>query len=151
MARRLAPVSEEGKADMAHEAQHDLEFGGSRITEEFDGTISFTLIDRIPVLTISHTFWAHTARQFRYLMNGSLDVEKPFHQSYNWAIADLRMVSEYRDETPWFLADTRDALRRLGGDLLVVTYQPELLPEGFRTFESVEEAVAAAKKGRRRR
>ncbi len=136
---------------MAHDSQHLIEFGGSSITEEFDGTISFNLIDRIPVLTISHTFWAHTARQFRYLMNGSLDTEKPFHYQYNWAVADLRMVSDYRDDAPRFLGETREALRRLRGDLLVVTYQPEVLPAGFRTFESVEEAVEAAKQGRRQR
>ena len=136
---------------MAHDSQHIIEFGGSKVDEEFDGTIAFSLIDRIPVITISHTFWAHTARQFRYLMNGSLDVEKPSHQQYNWAIADLRMVSDYRDEPPLFLAGVRDALRRLRGDLMVVTYQPEVLPEGFKTFETVDEAVAAVKEARRRR
>jgi hypothetical protein len=136
---------------MANDSQHVIEFGGSTVDEEFDGTISFRLEDRIPVITISHTFWAHTARQFRYLMNGSLDVEKPFHQQYNWAIADLRMVSEFRDDTPPFLAEVRDALRRLRGDLMVVTYQPDVLPEGFRTFETVDDAVAAVKEARRQR
>ena len=136
---------------MSDEAQHLLEFGGSKVDEEFDGTIAFSLIDRIPLITISHTFWAHTARQFRYLMNGSLGPEKPFHQQYNWAIADLRMVSDYRDDTPQFLAETRDAFRRMRGDLVVVTYQPELLPDGFKAFETVDEAVAAVKEGRRRR
>jgi hypothetical protein len=135
---------------MSHESQHFLEFGGSPIAEEFDGTISFQLIDRIPIITISHTFWAHTARQFRYLMNGSLDKEKPFHQSYNWAIADLRMVSEYRDDVLPFLEHTRDELRGLRGDLVAVTYQPEILPPGFRTFETVDEAVAAVKQDRRK-
>jgi hypothetical protein len=135
---------------MSHETQHFLEFGGSPVEAEFDCTIAFKLVDRIPVVTISHTFWAHTARQFRYLMNGSLDTEKPFHQAYNWAIADLRMVSEYRDDVLPFLAQTRDELRRLRGDLIVVTYSPGLLPAGFKTFESVDEAVAAVKEGRRR-
>src|SRR5438270_8167092 len=130
---------------MSHDSQHLVEFGGSPVHEEFDGTIAFSLIDRIPVLTISHTFWSHTARQFRYLMNGSLGVEKPFHHQYNWAIADLRMVSDYRDDTPRFLAEARDSLRRLGGDLVVVTYQPQALPDGFKTFETVDEAVAAVK------
>ena len=136
---------------MSQESQHVLEFGGSKVDEEFDGTIAFSLIDRIPLITISHTFWAHTARQFRYLMNGSLEEEKPFHHQYNWAIVDLRMVSDYRDNTPRFLAEARDSLRRLRGDLLVVTYQPEALPEGFKTFETVEAAVAAVKEARRRR
>jgi hypothetical protein len=136
---------------MSHEAQHLLEFGGSKVDEEFDGTIAFSLIDRIPVITISHTFWAHTARQFRYLMNGSLDSVKPFHQRYNWAIVDLRMVSDYRDNTLQFLAETRDTFRRLGGDVVVVTYCPEVLPEGFKTFETVDEAAAAVKEARRRR
>jgi hypothetical protein len=136
---------------MAHDSQHVIEFGGSKVDEEFDGTISFSLIDRIPLITVSHTFWAHTARQFRYLMNGSLDVEKPFHQQYNWAIADLRMVSDYRDDTPKFLAEVRDSLRRLRGDLVVVTYQTQVLPEGFKSFETVDEAVAAVKEARRRR
>jgi hypothetical protein len=136
---------------MSDEAQHLLEFGGSPVDEEFDGTIAFSLIDRIPVLTISHTFWSHTARQFRYLMNGSLDVEKPFHQQYNWAIADLRMVSDYRDNTLQFLADARDALRRLRGDLVAVTYQPEVLPGDFKSFDTVDDAVAWVKETRRRR
>src|SRR4051794_31531786 len=130
---------------MAHETQRFLEFGGSPITEEFDGTLSFNLIDRIPVLTISHTFWAHTCRQFRQLMNGSLDQEMPFHHAYNWVIADLRMVSDFRDDALKFLVDVRDDMRRLRGDLLIVTYQPDMLPDGFRSFESVEDAVAAAK------
>lgn len=136
---------------MAHEAQHQVEFGGSPVAEEFDGTIAFKLVDRIPVITVSHTFWAHTARQFRYLMSSSLSSEKPFHHQYNWAIADLRMVSDYRDDTPDFLAGVRDALRRLGGDLVVVTYQPEALPRDLKTFETVDEAVSAVKEGRRRR
>jgi hypothetical protein len=136
---------------MAHDTQHAIEFGGSPVDQEFDGTISFRLVDRIPVITISHTFWGHTARQFRYLMNGSLDVEKPFHQQYNWAIADLRMVSDYRDDTPQFLAEVRDSLRRLRGDLMVVTYQAEALPGGFNTFETVDEAVAAVKEARKRK
>jgi hypothetical protein len=136
---------------MSHESQHVLEFGGSKVDAEFDGTIAFNLVDRIPVITISHTFWAHTARQFRYLMSGSFGSEKPFHQQYNWAIVDLRMVSDYRDDTPQFLVEARDTFRRLGGDLVLVTYQPELLPEGFKTFETVDEAVAAVKEARRRR
>jgi hypothetical protein len=135
---------------MSHDAQHQVEFGGSPVAEEFDGTISFRLVDRIPVITISHTFWAHTARQFRYFMMGSLEGEKPFHQLYNWGIADLRMVSEYRDEVLDFLAGMRDELRRLRGDLVVVTYQPEILPAGFKAFETVDEAVAAVKEARRR-
>jgi hypothetical protein len=135
---------------MSHDSQHLLEFGGSKVDEEFDGTIAFSLIDRIPVITVSHTFWAKTARQFRYLMDGSLGSEKPFHYQYNWAIADLRMVSEYRDDTPQFLAGVRDALRRLRGDLYVVTYQPEILGGEFRTFETVEEAIAAVKEARQR-
>jgi hypothetical protein len=136
---------------MSHDAQHLIEFGGSKVDEEFDGTISFRLVDRVPIITVSHTFWAHTARQFRYLMDGSLGAEKPFHYQYNWAVADLRMVSEYRDDTPLFLAGVRDALRRLRGDLYVVTYQPELLPGDLNTFETVEEAIAAVKEARARR
>jgi hypothetical protein len=136
---------------MAHDTQHLVEFGGSPVAEEFDGTISFSLVDRIPVISISHTFWAHTARQFRYFMNGSLDKEKPFHHAYNWVIADLRMVSEYRDDVLAFLAGVRDELRALRGDLVVVTYQPEILPAGFQAYETVDEAVAAVKEARRRR
>ena len=135
---------------MSHNTQHQVEFGGSPVAEEFDGTISFRLLDRVPLITISHTFWAHTGRQFRYFMNGSLDKEKPFHYSYNWAIVDLRMVSEYRDDSLDVLAGVRDTLRGLRGDLVAVTYQPEILPAGFTTFETVEEAVAAVKESRRR-
>jgi hypothetical protein len=136
---------------MAHDTQHLIEFGGSPVANEFDGTISFKLVDRIPVISISHTFWAHTARQFRYFMNGSLDREKPFHYAYNWVIADLRMVSEYRDDVLAFLERTRDTLQSLRGGMVVVTYQPEILPAGFQAFETVDEAVAAVKEARRRR
>jgi hypothetical protein len=136
---------------MAHDSQHRVEFGGSPVAAEFDGTISFSLIDRIPVISISHTFWAHTARQFRYFMNGSLDREKPFHHAYDWVIADLRMVSEYRDDVLNFLAGVRVELKSLRGDLVVVTYQPEILPPGFQAFETVDDAVAAVKEARRRR
>lgn len=135
---------------MSHESQHLIEFGGSTVDAEFDGTIAFSLIDRIPLITISHTFWAHTARQFRYLMNGSMGVEKPFHQQYNWAIVDLRMVSDYRDNTPEFLSEAQGSLRRLRGDLVAVTYQPELLPDSLKTFETVPDAVAWVKEARRR-
>jgi hypothetical protein len=136
---------------MSHDTQHMLEFGGSKVEEEFDGTIAFRLVDRIPVITVSHTFWAKTARQFRYFMSSTLAPEKPFHLQYNWAIVDLRMVSEYRDDSPQFLAEMRDVLRRLGGDLIAVTYHPDALPGDFRTFETVEEAVAAVKEARRRK
>ena len=48
---------------MSEEQQHSLEFGGSPVKADFDGTIGYQLVNRVPVITVSYTFSALTARQ----------------------------------------------------------------------------------------
>jgi hypothetical protein len=130
---------------MSEQQQHLLEFGGSPVGEDFDGTIAFRLVNRVPVVTASYTFGALTARQFRYFMMGSFERESPFHQRYKDCILDVRAVTGWRDDAAQFLTTARDTFRQLGGDLYVVTYDTSPLPAGLELFESVEDAMAAAK------
>jgi hypothetical protein len=131
--------------------QHELEFGGSEVKEDFDGTINFSLRDAIPVITVSYTFNDTTARQFRYLMGATLaPQEYHFHQRYQFLVVDLRPVTGWRGEAPAFMGEVRDALRRLGGDLFVVTYEAAKLPGEFLVYETVDEALDAVKATRQR-
>src|SRR5437867_912636 len=130
---------------MSEEQQHQLEFGGSPIHDDFDGTISFRVVNRVPVVTASYTFSDLTARQFRYLMAASFGPERPFQQRYKDCILDVCAVTAWRDDAAQFLTTAQDTFRQLGGDLYVVTYDPSPLPTGLRTFESVEDALQAAK------
>jgi hypothetical protein len=133
---------------MSQEQQHHLEFGGSPVHDDFDGTIAFKVINRVPVVTASYTFGDLTSRQFRYLMAGCFGPETPFHQRYKDCILDVRAVTGWQGGGAQFLITARDTFRHLGGDLYVVTYDPAPLPPGLRTFESVEDALAAAKSQR---
>jgi hypothetical protein len=131
--------------------QHELEFGGSEVKEDFDGTISFDLRDAIPVLTIAYRFDDTTARQFRYLMGATLGPQEyHFHQRYQYLIVDLRAVTAWRGEAPAFMGTVRDALRRMGGDLFLVTYDASMLPGEFHVYETVDEALEAVKATRQR-
>jgi hypothetical protein len=126
--------------------QHELEFGGSQVASDSDGTIKFDLINAIPVITLSYTFGDTSARQFRYLMGATLaPQEYHFHQRYRNLIVDLRAVTAWQGEAASLLADTRDSLRRLGGDLYVVSYDASALPGEFQIFETVNEALEALK------
>jgi hypothetical protein len=130
---------------MSEEQQHSLEFGGSPIKSDFDGTIAYRLLNRVPVITVSYTFSALTARQFRYLMLGTFERESPFYQRHKDCILDVRAVNAWRDDAAQFLITARDTFRGLGGDLYVVTYDTAPLPPGLATFEGVDEALQAAK------
>jgi hypothetical protein len=131
--------------------QHELEFGGSEVKEDFDGTISFRLRDAIPVLTVSYTFNDTTARQFRYLMGATLGPQEyHFHQQYQYLIVDLRAVTAWRGEAPAFMGEVREAMRRLGGDLFLVTYDASMLPGEFHVYETVDGALEAVKAVRQR-
>src|SRR6476646_3556868 len=129
---------------MSEEQQHALEFGGSPVKNDFDGTIAFRLLNRVPVITVSYTFDALTTRQFRYLMLGTFEQESPFYQRYKDCILDVRAVTAWREDAAQFLTTARDTFRGLGGDLYVVTYETSPLPPGLQTFESVDEAMQAA-------
>lgn len=130
---------------MSEEQQHHLEFGGSPVKQDFDGTIAFKLLNRVPIITVSYTFSSLTARQFRYLMLGTFERESPFYQRYKDCVVDVRAVTSWRDDAAQFLVTARDTFRGLGGDLYVVTYEPGTLPTGLQTFETVDAAVQAAK------
>jgi hypothetical protein len=126
--------------------QHELEFGGSHVQSDFDGTINFRLVDAIPVITISYTFNDTTARQFRYLMGATLaPQEYHFHQRHQYLVADLRAVTAWKDGAAAFMGEVRDALRALGGELHAVTYDASMLPGAFAVHETVDQALEAIK------
>src|SRR5262245_33087743 len=110
---------------MSEEAarEHELEFGGSEVRGGFDGTRRSRLRDAVPILTVSYTFDETTARQFPYLMGATLGPQEyHFHQRYQYLVVDLRPVTAWRGEAPAFMGEVREAMRRMGGDLFLVTY-----------------------------
>jgi hypothetical protein len=121
--------------------QHELEFGGSHIGADFDGTISFRLHDGIPVITVSHTFDDTTARQFRYLMGSTINPEYHFHQRHQYLVVDLRAVTGWAGGGASFLGEMQSALKALNGDLYLVTYDTAPLPGSFNVSETIEEAL----------
>ena len=110
-------------------------------SREFDGKLAFKQVDRIPILTASHDFTAHTARQIRYALVATWGPERPFYQRYEWIILDIRMVTGWEPGAPAFVAQLRDRLRQLEGDLVLVAYDTSSLPGEFTTAETVEAAV----------
>jgi len=124
-----------------HAQRHQVEIGGSPVSTEFDGKLSFKLLDRVPVFTASHDFTAHTARQIRYALVSTWGPERPFYQRYQWVILDIRMVTGWEPGAPGFVAQLRDRLGSLGGDLVLVAYDTSTLEGEYRTAESVEAAV----------
>jgi len=131
--------------------QHGLEFGGSHVHSDFDGTINFRLVDGIPIITVSYTFGDTTARQFRYLMGATLGPQEyHFHQRYQYLIADLRAVTAWKGEAAAFMGEVRDALALLGGELHLVTYDASMLPGTFAVHETLEQALDAVKEIRQK-
>jgi hypothetical protein len=124
-----------------HAQRHQVEFGGSPVGTEFDGKIAFKLIDRIPILTTSHEFTAHTARQIRYALVATWGPERPFYQRYQWLVLDIRMVTGWEPGAPAFAVQLRDRLRQFGGDLVLVAHDTSSLPGDFTSAETVEAAV----------
>jgi hypothetical protein len=133
-----------------HEQRHQVEFGGSPVGAEFDGRLAFDVKDRIPVLTVSHEFSAHTARQIRYALVATWGPERPFYQRYQWVILDLRMITSWEEGAPGFVGQLRDRLRQLGGNLVLVAYDTSMLPGEYRVAETVDAAVAMVKEERDR-
>lgn len=129
--------------------QHELEFGGSPVHEDIDGTISFRLVDALPIITVSYRFDDTVARQFRYLMGATLGPQEyHFHQRHQYLIVDVRAVTRWQGEAPRLMGEVRDQMRRLGGELYVVTYDASMLPGEFTVYETVDEALEAAKAAR---
>jgi hypothetical protein len=131
-----------------HEQRHALEFGGSPVTTEFDGSLSVQLVDRIPIFTVSQDFSALTARQVRYGLVATWGPERPGYQRYQWVILDLRMVSGWEPGTPEFVARLRDRLRQLGGDLVLVAPEGGAPPGDYPVEATVEAAVEQVKRRR---
>ncbi|MBI3909595.1 MAG: hypothetical protein HY320_01515 [Armatimonadetes bacterium] len=105
---------------MAHASQHLLEFGGSPVGTEFDGSLSFQRVDRIPLLRVSQLFTPHTARQIRYCLVATVGAERPFYHRYPYVALDVRMVQGWEEGTPEFVRSLRERLRELGGELALV-------------------------------
>jgi hypothetical protein len=138
-----------------HAQRHQVEFGGSPVSTEFDGRLGFDLIDRIPVFTLSHDFSEHAARQIRYALVSTWGPERPFYQRYEWVVIDIRMVTGWAEGAGRFLTQLRDRLRQIGGrfrapdgaelwggDLVLVAYDTSMLPGEFLTGDTVAAAVA---------
>jgi hypothetical protein len=131
----------------SHE-RHALEFGGSPVGTEFYGSLGFQQIDRVPVYTVSQDFSAETARQIRYGLVATWGPERPFYHRYQWVVLDLRMVDGWEPGAPEFVAQLRDRLRELGGDLVLVAYDTSALAGDYLTAETVQEAVDLVKQRR---
>lgn len=130
---------------MAAGQQHHLEFGGSPVSTEFDGSLQFRLVDRIPVVAVSHEFTEKTARQIRYELVATVGPERPFYHRHYYVVLDVRMISAWQAGAGEFVAALRERMTRIGGELYVVATTPIPVPAGVPVVPSVEEAVATAK------
>jgi hypothetical protein len=131
---------------MAGHKQHQLEFGGSPVTTEFPGALQFRLVDRVPILSLSHQFDEEAARAVRYSLVSTVGPERPFYHRYRYVVLDVRMVGGWDPGAGEFVKALRERIKNLGGELYVVA-TVELPPatSGVPLFETVEEAVVAAK------
>ena len=130
---------------MAAGHQHHLEFGGSPVGTEFDGSLQFRRVDRIPVISVSHDFTEQTARQIRYALVATVGPERPFYHRYQFVVLDVRMVGEWRPGGGDFVGALRERMKNLGGDLFLVSTEPVPVPSGVPLFETPEAALDAAK------
>lgn len=135
---------------MAHGEQHHLEFGGSPVSTEFPGKLQFKLVDRIPVIAVSHTFNEETARQVRYELVATVGPERPFYQRYFFIVLDLRMVSAWGAGGGAFVDALRQRMQSLGGELFIVATTDIPVSAAVPRFEAQEDAIAAAKDARAR-
>lgn len=131
---------------MAAGHQHHLEFGGSHVTTEFDGSLQFSAVDRIPCLSVSNTFSPKTARQIRYLLVSTVGPERPFYHRYQYVVLDVRMISTWESGSGEFVTQLRDRLKNLGGELFLVATTTVPVSNSIPKFATMEEAVEAAKK-----
>jgi hypothetical protein len=133
---------------MASGNQHRLEFGGSHVTTEFDGSLQFRLVDRIPVISVSHEFTDLTARQIRYALVATVGPERPYYHRYHWVVLDVRMISEWQAGAGEFVNKLRERMKTIGGELFVVATEKIPVGSGVPVFPTAEEAVEAAKSAR---
>lgn len=129
-----------------HGNQHFLEFGGSPVGTEFDGSLQFRLVDRIPVISVSQDFTEKTARQVRYELVATVGPERPFYHRHYYVVLDVRMIGEWKAGSGEFVGALRERMKKLGGDLFLVATTKVPVPGSVPTFETSDEAIAAAKK-----
>jgi hypothetical protein len=128
--------------------QHHLEYGGSPVGTEFDGSLQFRQIDRIPVIAVSADFTGQTARQIRYHLVGTVGVERPYYHRHHYVVLDVRMIDEWQPGSGEFVAALRERMQRIGGELFLVATTEVPVAADVPRFGSVEEAIAAAKQVR---
>jgi hypothetical protein len=136
---------------MASGEQHHLEFGGSPVTTEFPGRLQFRKVDRLPVISLSHTFDGAAAREVRYQLVATVGPERPFYHRYLEVILDVRMVSEWAPGAGEFVGALRDRMRSLGGELFVVAEERIPVPGETKVYPTPEEAIEAARARRAER
>ncbi len=130
---------------MAAGHQHHLEFGGSPVGTEFDGSLQFRLVDRIPVISVSQDFTEKTARQVRYALVATVGPERPYYHRWYYVVLDVRMIGEWEPGTGDFVNALRERMQRIGGELFLVHTVPVPVSAGIPAFETAEDAVVAAK------
>lgn len=136
---------------MAAGHQHHLEYGGSPVGTEFDGSLQFRLVDRIPHISVSQDFTEKTARQIRYSLVATVGPERPFYHRYLYVVLDVRMIGEWHAGSGEFVGALRDRMRNIGGELFLVATDTVPVPGQVPAFPTAEEAIAAAKKLRAER
>jgi hypothetical protein len=136
---------------MAAGHQHHLEFGGSPVGTEFDGSLQFQAIDRIPVIAVSHDFTEQTARQIRYALVATVGPERPFYHRHYYVVLDVRMINDWLPGGGQFVDALRARMQQIGGELFIVTTTEIPVSASVPKYETVDEAVAAAKQMRAER
>jgi len=129
----------------AHEKQHTLEFGGSPVGTEFDGSLQFQLVDRIPWISVSQEFSEATARQIRYALVATVGPERPFYHRYYYVVLDVRMISRWLPGAAEFVNALRDRMQRLGGELVLVATDRIPVSDAIPLRDSPEAALEHAR------
>jgi len=136
---------------MAAGHQHHLEFGGSPVSTEFDGSLQFRTVDRIPVIAVSQDFTGKTARQIRYALVATVGPERPYYHRHLYVVLDVRMIDAWEPGSGEFVKALRDRMNHIGGELFVVAEGEIPVSADVARFETTEAAVDAAKKLRAER
>jgi hypothetical protein len=134
----------------SHHKQHALEFGGSHVSTEFDGSLQFRLIARIPYITVSQDFTEKTARQIRYALVATVGPERPFYHRHHYVILDVRMIRNWQAGSAEFVKSLAERMSRIDGYLALVA-TGEVPVSGVPTFESEQDAVTETRRVRAER
>lgn len=135
-----------------HHHQHHLEYGGSPVGTEFDGSLQFRLVDRIPHIAVSHDFTAQTARQVRYALIATVGPERPYYHRWHYVVLDVRMIGGWEEGSGDFVGALHQRMNKIGGELFLVTTDGAIpVPKDVPRYETAEEAIVAAKRLRAER